>query len=85
MLPKRNYHFPYAYSPEMRTRLNKSWASDRQPTIEMASAMPLSVQEMSNDSLVTIAATGNHPAREEVLKRHIMGVRIAEFGISKIF
>lgn len=64
------------YSPAMRARIRNSWATDKKPTIETASTMPLSVQEMSNETLVTVAATGDYQARGEVLKRHIMQVRL---------
>eukprot|EP00542_Grammatophora_oceanica_P012623 CAMPEP_0194046518 /NCGR_PEP_ID=MMETSP0009_2-20130614/21422_1 /TAXON_ID=210454 /ORGANISM="Grammatophora oceanica, Strain CCMP 410" /LENGTH=250 /DNA_ID=CAMNT_0038691839 /DNA_START=43 /DNA_END=795 /DNA_ORIENTATION=+ len=48
---------------------------------DVACALPLSVHEMDNDSLVTLSALEDFDARVEVLKRHIMatdGINYAE-------
>jgi hypothetical protein len=63
-----------AYSPFMRAKMRARRALDQKPSLEMALAMPLSAQEMDNSSLATVGAIGNHAAREEILKRHIMSV-----------
>jgi hypothetical protein len=42
------------------------------PSLEIANTMPLSIEEMDNTSLVTLGSLGNHSARVEILKRHIM-------------
>lgn len=60
-------------SNAVRRRLRKT-NLDRQPSIEMAAAMPLSCQEMDNVTLVTLGTMGDHEARKEILKRHIMTV-----------
>lgn len=52
---------------------NRRYLSDK-PTVDFAKMMPVGMSEMNNDTLVTIAALGNHEARCEVLVRHIMGV-----------
>jgi len=44
------------------------------PTMEVARAMPLGVQEMANTELITLGAMGNSDALKEILKRHIMTV-----------
>lgn len=44
------------------------------PTIGMTKTMPSGFSEMENEPLLTIAEMGNHSARIEVLKRHIMMV-----------
>lgn len=38
----------------------------------MVSSMPLLPQEMDNNTLVTLGSMGNHEARKEIVKRHIM-------------
>jgi hypothetical protein len=40
--------------------------------MQEALAMPLTVQEMDNSTLVTLGEMGHHEARIEILKRHIM-------------
>ena len=44
------------------------------PTIDESKTMPTGFSELGNDVLLTIAEMGNHTARIEVLKRHIMAV-----------
>jgi hypothetical protein len=44
------------------------------PSIEAARAMPLSFMDMENASLVALGGMGNHHARTEMVKRHIMSV-----------
>jgi hypothetical protein len=44
------------------------------PTLDVSKQMPTGVSELGNDALLTIAEMGNHTARIEVLKRHIMAV-----------
>jgi hypothetical protein len=44
----------------------------KKPTLEEATAMPLSVEEMDNSTLVSLGAMECHDARMEILKRHIM-------------
>jgi hypothetical protein len=42
------------------------------PTIDVAKLMPVGMTQMKNETLVTIAALGDHEAGCEVLRRHIM-------------
>ena len=42
------------------------------PSLKTALAMPLSPRQMDNSMLVTLGELGNHQARSEILKRHIM-------------
>lgn len=42
------------------------------PSLRVAKSMPAGFSEMENEPLVVIAEMGNHKARKEVLKRHIM-------------
>ncbi len=49
-------------------------AGIQKPTIKVAKDMGRSFSEMENDPLMVIAEMGNHLARCEVLKRHIMAV-----------
>ena len=44
------------------------------PTLDIATAMPLSCREMDNITLITLSTMKNHDACVEVLKRHIMNV-----------
>lgn len=44
------------------------------PTLAIANTMPLSIEEMDNTSIVTLGSLGNHTARVEILKRHIMNI-----------
>jgi hypothetical protein len=44
------------------------------PSLEMARAMPLTPQELDNNTLVTLSALGNLNARKEMVRRHIMSV-----------
>ena len=44
------------------------------PTLEVSKALPHGFSEMDNEPLLAIAEMGNHSARIEVLKRHIMAV-----------
>lgn len=44
------------------------------PSLLISRAMPVGFSEMDNGPLLTIAEMGNHGARVEVLKRHIMAV-----------
>jgi hypothetical protein len=46
----------------------------RIPSLLVAKAMPVGFSAMDNEPLLTIAEMGNHSARIEVLKRHIMAV-----------
>jgi hypothetical protein len=60
--------------PHSASRISiKKWeAMDRKPTMEIAHAMPRSLQELDNPSLVTLARLGDHEANGEILTRHIM-------------
>ena len=49
------------------------------PTLDIATAMPLSCREMDNSSLITLSTMKNHDACVEVLKRHIMSVDKASY------
>eukprot|EP00980_Cylindrotheca_fusiformis_P012931 scaffold3235_cov83-Cylindrotheca_fusiformis.AAC.2 len=51
---------------------HQSPVGDPKPTVEIAQQMPITMGQMENGTLVTIAALGDHQARCEVLKRHIM-------------
>jgi hypothetical protein len=44
------------------------------PTLLEAKQMPMGMQELDNETLVSLAAMKNHEARIEVLKRNIMVV-----------
>lgn len=44
------------------------------PTIAIAKALPNGYSEMDNEPLLAVAEMGNHGARIELLKRHIMAV-----------
>lgn len=72
-------------SRSARQRLMRAKAAqDRKPTLDSASQMPRSPSEMDNASLVTLAQLGHHPARTEVLRRHIMvsdGVDYQQAGL----
>lgn len=56
----------------VRGRMRRSKEEYRKPSLDIADAMPLSTQELDNSSLMMLAGTGDHQARREVLKRHIM-------------
>jgi len=49
------------------------------PSLDVAKAMPCGFSEMENEPLVVIAEMGNHKARKEVLRRHIMMVDNVEY------
>lgn len=51
----------------------------QKPSVDIAKMMPVGMSEMDNETLVTIAALGNHEARCEVLIRHIMSVDNIEY------
>mmetsp|Transcript_14011 Transcript_14011/g.33884 ORF Transcript_14011/g.33884 Transcript_14011/m.33884 type:complete len:261 (-) Transcript_14011:496-1278(-) len=53
------------------------------PTADIAKMMPVGMPEMNNETLVTIAALGNHNARCEVLIRHIMTVDGLDYDAAK--
>jgi len=56
-------------------RLFQTAAPDcAKPSVDVANSMPVGMSEMNNETLVTIAALGNHNARCEILIRHIMSV-----------
>jgi hypothetical protein len=59
-------------SAMMRKRLRASMKTYKKPDMQQALSMPLSPQEMDNATLVTLGHMGNHAARKEILKRHIM-------------
>jgi len=49
------------------------------PSLEVARSLPNGFSEMKNESLVVIAEMGNHGARCEVLKRHIMAIDTVDY------
>ena len=49
-------------------------ANGPMPTLLQAKEMPMGMQELDNETLVSLAAMKNHKARIEVLKRNIMVV-----------
>jgi len=49
------------------------------PSLEVAKSMPNGCSEMENESLLVIAEMGNHKARCEVLRRHIMKVDTVDY------
>jgi hypothetical protein len=53
-------------------RTRGSLPQQRVPDLETALAMPWHPAEMDNATLVTLGQLGNHEARREILKRHIM-------------
>jgi hypothetical protein len=61
-------------SNAIKLRIQTAAAKYKKPTLEIANAMPLSIVEMDNMSLLTMGAMGNHSAHVEILKRHIMSV-----------
>ena len=68
----RRKQYPYKLK---EAALKEKFASrDSKPTLDIAQAMPASPQELDNTSLVTLGVMGNHEARKEILKRHIMAV-----------
>lgn len=70
-----------------RAMMKKSMAAAQHgPTMLDVKTMPVSMAEMENESLVSLAAMKNHEARIEVLKRHIMNVdRVSYETASKTF
>ena len=70
--------------PERRRRLRTSSSyrrrpsnhprKIRQPSLEGVHSMPISMEEMDNPTLVVLGELGDHEARKEILKRHIMTV-----------
>lgn len=44
----------------------------KKPVLLQAATMPMSPQEMENSTLIMLSELGHHPARIEVLKRHVM-------------
>jgi len=70
---RRKQHPHRLQEAPLRRQLARQFAKeDIKPTLDIAQAMPASCQEMDNGSLVTLGAMGNHEARKEILKRHIM-------------
>jgi len=61
---------------------NRRYLSSK-PTVDIAKTMPVSMSEMNNETLVTIAALGNHEARCEALVRHIMSVDGVDYDAGK--
>lgn len=66
-------------SPAIRRFRAKKQNKFTQRNTEMASSatsfsLPYTHQEMDNATLLTVGAMGNHDARIEILKRHIMTV-----------
>lgn len=49
------------------------------PTLEVARDMGKTMSEMENEPLVVIAEMGNHRARTEVLRRHIMATDLIDY------
>jgi len=50
------------------------------PTLEVARDMGKTMSEMENEPLVVIAEMGNHSARAEVLRRHIMATDFIDYN-----
>lgn len=50
------------------------------PTLEVARDMGKTMSEMENEPLVVIAEIGNHRARTEVLRRHIMATDFIDYN-----
>lgn len=55
---------------------------DRKPTLTIANSLPLSYQEMDNDTLATLGHMGEHGACKEMLKRHIMDVDNCSYDVA---
>jgi len=74
-------------SSRRRVRANSiRYPKQRVPTLETALEMPLAPSEMDNAMLVTLGELGNHEARKEILKRHIMcRDRVSYVEASKTF
>ena len=73
----RRYKKKYTYQGDTRATKPSIGAlrpGIQVPTIEVAKDMGKSFTEMENEPLMIIAEMGNHEARTEVLKRHIMAV-----------
>jgi hypothetical protein len=58
----------------VRVQIQAANAKYKKPTLEIADKMPLSIQEVDNISLVTMAAMNSSQAHVEMLKRHIMSI-----------
>lgn len=54
-------------------------AGIQKPSLKVASDMGTTFSEMENEPLVVIAEMGNHRARIEVLKRHVMAVDKSDY------
>jgi len=52
------------------------------PSLKVASDMGKGFSEMENEPLVVIAEMGNHRARTEVLRRHVMAVEHIDYGVA---
>jgi len=63
----------------MPRSMRKGLKEDKKPTATVASALPLSYQEMDNSTLVTLGNLGEHGACREILKRHIMDVDSCDY------
>jgi len=50
------------------------------PSLDVARCFPNGFSEMDNEPLIVIAEIGNHKARCEVLKRHIMAIDNVDYG-----
>jgi hypothetical protein len=70
--PARRRRHPALSARAIGLRISKWEALDRKPTMEIAHAMPRSLQELDNSSLVTLGRLGDHEANGEILTRHIM-------------
>lgn len=73
---------PNHYTFDNNQNDRKRWlqtSGPPKPTVDIAKMMPVGMAEMNNETLVTIAALGNHEARAEVLVRHIMSVDDIEY------
>lgn len=53
------------------------------PTLAVAEALPNGYSEMDNEPLLAVAEMGNHGARIELLKRHIMSVDKVDYGTAE--
>ncbi|KAL7578706.1 hypothetical protein ACA910_015945 [Epithemia clementina (nom. ined.)] len=59
-------------APSSRRRPSLNKGSTNKPSLKDVHSMPTSVQEMHNSTLVILGELGEHDARIEILKRHIM-------------
>jgi hypothetical protein len=69
---------------KVQQRIDDNVNADDKPQLGSVGTLPMSVREMDNAHLASIAALRHHPARIEVLKRHIMSVDKVSYDDAEI-